>query len=79
VISKENIKKSDYVISIILLAGIILSGSRTVFVLMLVANIVMALIISKKRNRFYGFFIFSRFSVAPQKNMMYNYVVDKRC
>lgn len=50
-IRKEELKKKDFAVIAILLAGIILSGSRTVFALMIIANIVMIIAVLGKRNR----------------------------
>lgn len=51
-INKEKTSKLDLAVCFVLIAGIILSGSRTVFVLMIAANIVMAVLLSKRKKSF---------------------------
>ena len=50
-INRDRLSRTDIAVCIVLIAGIILSGSRTVFVLMIAANIVMMLILGRKKKK----------------------------
>lgn len=54
IVVKEKRNALDYVALIVLVAGIILTGSRTVFVLAVLANLVLILANSNKKIRKYG-------------------------
>ena len=51
-INKEKISKADMAVCAILIAGVVLSGSRTVFVLMVVANAVMLIVLGRRKKSF---------------------------
>lgn len=54
IIGKNNRKVLDYIALVVLIAGILLTGSRTVFVLAAIANSVLLLKNSSKKIRIYG-------------------------
>jgi len=49
ILGKEQIKKTDYVVLIVLLLGLLYTGSRTVFVLAILSNFVLAILSKQKR------------------------------
>lgn len=47
---KDRLKVSDFILLSILLLGVILTGSRTVFILMIISNVVMIIAVKKRKS-----------------------------